>query len=111
MKHQQKIEDLLGEVGNFVIQQESVKLSLIPAKLLKKQESYDEYEQYSINYGLSDKNEDYKEGSSDENEDEQESSGEESSTKEPDSNFQEKGHQTKPTWRVESYLTKTCVYP
>ena len=80
MKHQKKIEDLLGEVGNFVVQQESVKLSLIPTKLLKKQASD---EQYGLNYGLSDKNEEYKEGSSDENENEQESSGEENSADEP----------------------------
>ena len=44
LKHQKKIEDLLGEVGNFVIQQESVKLSLIPTKLLKSKDFEDEPE-------------------------------------------------------------------
>ena len=66
MKHEKKIEDLLAKVGSFVIQKESMKLSLIPTKLLKSKDSENEFESSSNEYYYYD--EDEKDGSSDEDE-------------------------------------------
>ena len=95
MEQKKKIGNLLGEVGDFVVQQESVKLSLIPTKLLKSKEneqdgSFDEDENEkdgSSNEdevekdGSSNEDEDNKDGISD-NEDKQESSGDKSTREE-----------------------------
>ena len=66
LKHEKKIQDILQKFGNFVIQQESMKLSLIPTKLLKSRDSENKYESSSNEYYYYD--EDEKDGSSDEDE-------------------------------------------
>ena len=76
--HKNKIEDLLDEVGSFVIQQESSILSLIPTELLKSEESEDN-DVYEESY---DEDVDDNSGSSDENQGEDRLSGEESNTDE-----------------------------
>ena len=85
LKHEKKIQDILQKFGNFVIQQESMKLSLIPTKLLKIEESENEDddeedassdEDENEQDGTSGEDEDEQDGFSDEDEQDQESSEE-----------------------------------
>ena len=66
LKYEKKIQDVLGKFDDFVIQQESMKLSLIPTKLLKSKESENEYDDEED--ASSGEDEDEQEGSSDEDE-------------------------------------------
>ena len=66
LNHEKKIQDVLRKFDSVVIQQETMKLSLIPTKLLKSKESENEYDDEED--GSSGEDEDEQEGSSDDDE-------------------------------------------
>ena len=66
LKHEKNLQDVLRKFDGFVIQQETMKLSLIPTKLLKSKESENEYDDEED--ASSGEDEDEQEGSSDEDE-------------------------------------------